>query len=227
MTRATQHRLLAAASVVLLAACSRGESEINDADLTRVDRTAAAAVAARTAPTSYTLAAGTLIKADIADAISSRHAHAGDAFTARVAEDVKSAGGWLAIPAGAAVHGTITAVRPADNTRATGTLTLAVSSVTVAGSRYDIDASIDALETVNVGRGIETVDAARVVGGAAAGAVLGRVIGGNAKGTIIGGVAGGATGAAVSVIMKDMDIVLPAGSHLRLTLRQPLSVMAR
>jgi len=227
MTCATQHRLLAAASVVLLTACSRGESEINDAGLTQVDRAAAAAAAARTAPSSYTLAAGTLIKAEIATAISSRHARVGDAFTARVAEDVRSPGGWVAIPAGSTVHGNITAVRPADNTRSTGTLTLGVSSVTVAGSSYDIDASIDALETVNVGRGIETVDAARVVGGAAAGAVLGRVIGGNAKGTIIGGVAGGATGAAVSVVMKDMDIVLPAGSRLRLTLRQPVSLAAR
>jgi hypothetical protein len=144
-----------------------------------------------------------------------------------VAEDVKSPGGWVAIPAGATVHGTITEVSPAQNTRSTGSLTLGVSSVTVAGSRYDIDASIDALETVNEGRGIETVDAARVAGGAAAGAILGRVIGGNAKGTIIGGVAGGAAGAAVSVAMKDMDIVLPAGSHLRLTLRRPLSLTAR
>jgi len=71
------------------------------------------------------------------------------------------------------------------------------------------------------------VDAARVAGGAAAGAVLGRVIGGNSKGTVIGGVIGGATGAAVSVIMKDMDIVLPAGSHLMLTLKQRLTVMAK
>jgi hypothetical protein len=227
MKHAIPHLLLAATSVVLLAACSRGESEINDADLTQVDRATAAATAAHTAPTSYTLAAGTLIDAEITDAISSRHAHAGDAFTARVAEDVRNPGGWVAIPAGATVHGAITEVSSADNTRSSGTLTLAVSSVTVAGTRYDIDASIDALETVNVGRGIETVDAARVLGGAAAGAVLGRVIGGNTKGTIIGGVVGGTTGAVVSVVMKDMDIVLPAGSHLRLTLRQPLSLTAR
>ena len=226
MKRASQSGLLTATVVVLLAGCNRGESADNPPG-SAVDRPAASAPAARAAPTSYTLAAGTSIEAEIADEISSRHAHAGDAFTARVAEDVRSPGDWVAIPAGATVHGTITEVSPADNTRSTGTLTLAISSVTVAGSLYDMDASIDALETVNEGRGIETVDAARVAGGAAAGAIIGRVIGGNSKGTIIGGVVGGVAGAAVSVAMKDMDIVLPAGSRLRLTLRQPLSLLAR
>ena len=226
MRHATHHAILAMTTVALLAACSRGESADNPAG-SAVNRPAASAPAARAAPTSYTLATGTLIKAEMADAISSRHAHAGDAFTARVSEDVRSAGDWVAIPAGATVHGTVTEVSAADNTRSTGTLTLAVSSVMVAGSMYDMDASIDALETVNEGRGVESVDAARVAGGAAAGAILGRVIGGNAKGTIIGGVVGGAAGAAVSVAMKDMDIVLPAGSRLRLTLRQPLSLKAR
>lgn len=148
-------------------------------------------------------------------------------FTARVVEDVKTAGGWVAIPAGSTVQGTITAVSSAPNARSAGTLTLAVSSVTVRGKTYDLYASIDSLQTVNQGRGIETVDAARVAGGAAAGAILGRVIGGDSRGTIIGGVAGGAAGAAVSVVMKDMDIVLPAGAHLMLTLKQKLTVMAK
>lgn len=226
MKRATAQIRFVASCLALLAACSPGESADNPPG-SAVEKPAAATPAVRAAPTSYTLAAGTLIEAEIVDDINSRHAHAGDAFTARVAEDVRSPGDWVAIPAGATVHGTITEVSAADNTRSTGTLTIAVSSVTVAGSLYDLDASIDALETVNEGRGLETVDAARVAGGAAAGAILGRVIGGNAKGTIIGGVVGGVAGAAVSVAMKDMDIVLPAGSRLTLTLRQPLSLMAR
>ncbi|HSM16626.1 MAG TPA: glycine zipper domain-containing protein, partial [Gemmatimonadales bacterium] len=108
-----------------------------------------------------------------------------------------------------------------------GTLTLRVSCVPVHGKTYDLDASLDSLLTVNEGRGIEPVDAARVGVGAAAGAILGRVIGGNSKGTIIGGAIGGVTGAVVSVVMKDMDVVLPAGSHLMLTLRQRLTVTAR
>lgn len=213
MTSTREHGHLLAIFLVLLAACSMGES---------ADRPASSGD-----PASYTLAVGTLVDAAITEAISSRHRRTGDAFTARVVEDVRNTGGWVAIPAGSTVQGTITEVSPAPNTSSTGTLTLAVSSVTVRGTSYAIDASIDSLETLHQGRGVEGVDAARVAGGAAAGAILGRVIGGNSKGTIIGGVAGGAAGAAVSVAMKDMDIVLPAGAHLMLTLRQRLTVTAK
>jgi hypothetical protein len=204
---------LLAVSMTLLAACSGGE-----------EANAAPDVGSTPAPpTSYTLGAGTSVAAELEDSISSRYAQAGQAFTARVVSDVMT-GGDVAIPAGSIVRGTILEVSPAPNPRSTGTLTLTVSSVTVNGSVYDIDASIDSLRTTEEGRGIEGVDAARVAGGAAAGAILGRVIGGDAKGAIIGGVAGGAAGAVVSVVMKDVDVVLPRGELLMLTLLQPLTV---
>jgi hypothetical protein len=221
MNTMTVRTSLLTISLVLLAACGKGGS----ADRVAGD-SAARSAAAAAAPARYNLAAGTVIDAAISTAISSRQGKVGDAFTASVVEDVKNAGGAVAIPAGSTVHGAITEVSAAPNTRSTGTLTLAVRSVTVGGSSYDLDASIDSLETIHQGRGIEPVDVGRTAGGAAAGAVLGRVIGGNSKGTIIGGVVGGAAGAVVSARMKDMDIVLPAGSHLILTLRQRLTVTA-
>jgi outer membrane lipoprotein SlyB len=95
--------------------------------------------------------------------------------------------------------------------------------VTIDDITYNLDASIDSLQTVNEERGVEKADVARVAGGAAAGAILGRVIGGDTQGTIIGGAVGAVTGAAVSVAVKDMDIALPAGSRLMLTLRRPLT----
>ncbi|MGH7569540.1 MAG: glycine zipper domain-containing protein [Gemmatimonadales bacterium] len=189
-------------------------------------RPAAERPRAPAAPTSYTLAAGTRLDAAVVDSINSRRNKAGDPFTARVVEDVKNAAGRVVIPAGSIVHGTITEVKPAPNPSQTGTLTLAVSSVTVRGATYLVEASIDSLETVHKGRGVEGADAARVGAGAAAGAILGRVIGGNKKGTIIGGVVGAATGAAVSSAVKDVDIILPAGAHLNLTLGKPLTVKA-
>lgn len=185
-----------------------------------------AAPEVKKAPAGITLAAGARIDATMNDTISSRHAHAGDGFTARVVRDVANARGSVAIPVGSTVHGTIRQVSPAPNTKSTGTLTLAVTSVTVRGQSYDVDATIDSLKTISEGRGVEAVDVGRVAGGAAAGAILGQVIAKNPTGTIIGGVVGGATGAAVSVIMKDKDIVLPAGAHLMLTLQQPLKVTA-
>lgn len=201
-------------ALLLFAACSGGEA-------------ADAPAASTTAETTYTLATGTLVDAELLGTISSRDAVAGDVFSARVVRDVTNAAARVAIPAGSLVEGTIIEVSPAQNTRSTGTLTLAIANVAVRGTTYPLEASIDSLETLHEGRGIEAVDAARVAGGAAAGAILGRVIGGDTKGAIIGGVAGGAAGAVVSVIMRDVDIVLPAGSHMMLTLRQPLSVAVR
>jgi hypothetical protein len=214
MTFTTNHGGLLAASLILLAGCSRGESSSIPAG------------SGSSVPTSYTLAAGTQVDATITDAISSRQAKAGDPFTASVVEDV-NADGRVAIPAGSTVQGTITEVSPAPNAGSTGTLTLAVSSVTVRGTTYDVAVSIDSLQTTNEGRGVSAMDAVRVGGGAAAGAILGRVIGGNATGTVVGGVIGGVAGVAVSAAIKDVDIVLPAGTHLMLTLKQRLTVAAK
>ena len=227
MTSLSHGRLLAIA-LVLAAACSKGGA--TPALPGTGDAPTASAKAPAKAPAAsgnVSLAVGSRIDATMNDTISSRHAHAGDAFTARVVRDVKNAGGSVVIPTGSTVHGVIREVSPAPNTKSTGTLTLAVTNVTVRGQSYDLYASIDSLKTISEGRGVEVVDVGRVAGGAAAGAILGQVIAKNPTGTIIGGVVGGATGAAVSVIMKDMDIVLPAGAHLLLTLQDRLTVAAR
>lgn len=229
MTSRTNHARMLGMALAFLTACSKGAAtpELPGSGGTPDQpATTAPARPAKPVRASATLAAGARIHATMNDTISSRHAHAGDAFTARVVRDVKNAGGAVAIPTGSTVHGVIRQVSPAPNTKSTGTLTLAVTNITVRGQSYELNASIDSLKTITEGRGVETVDIGRVAGGAAAGAVLGQVIAKNPTGTIIGGVVGGATGAAVSVIMKDMDIVLPAGAHLTLTLQQPLKVMA-
>src|SRR3989449_6611939 len=156
----------------------------------------------------------------------SRRNHPGDAFTARVVYDAP--GGRVAgVPEGAELHGTIVDVKSAPNPRTPGTLTLTVSSITINGKSYDVQARIDSLETVREGRGISTGDAAKVGVGAIAGGILGRVIGGNTKGTVIGGIVGAAAGAGVAAHSKDSDIVLPAGAHVHITLTKALTVAAR
>jgi hypothetical protein len=173
------------------------------------------------------LPAGTKFDIAAADTITSATAKTGDPFSARVVEDVRNAAGVVVIPAGSVVSGTITEVKPAPNPRTPGTLTLAVSNITVRGTSYPISASIDSVETTHQGRGVTTGDAAKVGAGAVAGAVLGRVIGGNRKGTIIGGVVGGIAGAGAAAHTKDSDIVLPAGAHIIVELTGSLTVAAR
>src|SRR2546425_5552273 len=112
------------------------------------------------APTMYTAPAGTHLDMAVSDTITSRTNHAGDAFTAKVVDDVKDARGHVVIPAGAVVAGTVTAVKPAPNPNEPGALTLAGSSVTVRGTQYDLDARIDSPETPRHRRGVATGGAA-------------------------------------------------------------------
>ena len=218
ITSASWSTLITGLSVAALMACqpSSEAAEPSAALSTKVP----AAVATRTldARREFTLAT--------TETISSRTAKSGDAFTAKVVSDVRDDAGRLAIPAGSVVTGTITDVKSAPNPNSAGTLTLQVSSVTVRGRNYPIEASIDALETEQHGRAISGGDAARVGAGAAAGAIIGQVIGKNTKGTVIGAVVGGAVGAGYAAVTKDSDIVLPAGTHIVVTLTKRLRVNA-
>lgn len=178
------------------------------------------------APSSYTLRAGTEMSLSADDSISTRSAHAGDAFTATVSENVRDASGHVVIPAGSAVSGTIVHADPAPNPRASGQLDLAVTGVTVHGRSYSVTGTVESKDTVMQGRGVTKADAAKVGGGAAIGAVAGRLLGGNKKGTIIGGLAGGAAGAGAASRSRDVDVVLPKGAAIRVRLASSLTVSA-
>ena len=175
-------------------------------------------------PAPLMLAAGTRVPATAGDTISTRNAKAGDPFSATVSQDVKDATGRVVIPAGATVSGTITAAEPAPNPNSSGKIELAVTSVTVRGASYSIDASVVGKDTVMKGRGVTGADAAKVAGGAVAGALVGRLIGKNKKGTLIGGAAGAAAGAAAARQSRDIDIVIPKGAAITLKLNAPLTV---
>jgi hypothetical protein len=178
------------------------------------------------APATRTADAGSFLDLSVSDTLSSRFTKAGDAFTASVVADVKDARGRVVIPVGSVVHGTVVEVKPAPDPRTPGTLTLSLTSVSVGGSSYPIEARIDSVETVRQGRGISGGDAAKVGAGAAAGAILGRVIGKNTKGAVIGGIVGAAAGAGVAAQTKDADIVLPKGAHINATITQAVTVRA-
>lgn len=217
MNGKTVHRAALALSLtlVLLPACSNGDASSMPVPGLEV---------IAKAPVAHALPAGSKLVVSLDDDISSRDHVAGDAFTAQVRYDVADPDGGGVVPAGSVVRGSVTEVSPGAYVNSTGTLTLAVNSLTVDGERYDLDALIDALETTEERRGVEKVGAARTAGGTVAGAILGRVIGGSKKGTIVGVAAGAVTGATISAVVKDTDIVLPAGSHMTLTLNQPLAL---
>ena len=212
---------LAALSIVTVAGCGSKAGQAAEAA-----RAAQAAQAARVPapPATWMLDAGRQFAVATTDTITSRTAKAGDAFSATVLSDVQDARGRIAIPAGAMVNGTVTEVKRASSPSSKGTLTLAVSSVTVRGKRYPIEASIDSLVTEHYGQGITGGDVVKVGAGAAAGAIVGQIIGKNTKGTVIGAVVGAAAGAGYAAATKDSDVRLPAGTHILITLDQRLTI---
>jgi hypothetical protein len=205
--------LMALVSVATFVACkpSGQAAETSTAQRTSVAR-------------ARTLGAGRQFSMATTETISSKTAKSGDSFTATVVADVQDDAGRVVIPSGSLVSGTITDVKSAPNPSTPGTLTLTVNSVAVAGHTYPIDATIDSLDTERHGQGVSGGDVAKVGAGAAAGAVLGRVIGKNTKGAVIGGIMGGIVGAGIAVQSKDSDIVLPAGTHVLVTLASNLTV---
>jgi len=214
LTRTYGINALAALSMVTVAAC--GSKAGQAAEATQVAQVANSQ-RVPAPPATWVLDAGRQFTVATTDTITSRTAKAGDSFSATVLSDVQDARGRIAIPAGAQVNGTVTEV-------SSGTLTLAVSSVTVRGKRYPIEASIASLVPESYGQGINGGDAIKVGAGAAAGAIVGQIIAKNTKGTVIGAVVGAAVGAGVAAATKGSDVRLPAGTHIVITLDQRLTI---
>jgi hypothetical protein len=182
-----------------------------------------ATVKAPAPPAPLTLAAGTRVPLAAQDTITTRGAKAGDAFTAAVSQDVKDVAGRVVLPAGATVAGTIVAA-DAAHANSTGILQLSVTSVTVRGVSYPIDAAVVAMDTVRKGRGVTVGDAEKVGGGAVAGAIVGKLLGKDTKGALIGGAVGAAAGAAVAHETRSIDVVIPKGATITIALTRPLLV---
>jgi hypothetical protein len=171
-------------------------------------------------PVGRTLSAGTAIAAKFDAGISSRTHKAGQTLTGTVASDVKDKSGRTVIPAGAKVHVTITAIHESENKGdKTGKLVLTPTKVVIAGKSYPITGSAKALDRTLKDRKTNAGDVAKVGAGVGAGALLGAAVsGGSTKGAVIGGALGGAVGTQRAIQTQDRDVVVPAGSRLKVTL---------
>jgi uncharacterized protein YfiM (DUF2279 family) len=169
------------------------------------------------------LASGTAISAKFDAGISSRTHKAGQKLTGTVASDVKDKSGHVVIPAGSKVHLTIAAIHESENKGdKTGKLLLTPTMVVIAGHSYPLKGSAVALDRSLKDRKTNGGDLAKVGMGAGAGALLGTAVsGGSTKGAIIGGVAGAAVGTQRAIQTQDRDVVVPAGSRLKVTLGAP------
>lgn len=172
---------------------------------------------------SGTLSSGTAIAAKFDGSISSRTHKAGQKLTGTVASDVKDKSGRVVIPAGSKVHLMIAAIHESERkSDKTGKLVLTPTKVVIAGKSYPLSGSAIALDRTLKDRKTNAGDLAKVGMGAGAGALLGTAVtGGSTKGAVIGGVAGAAVGTQRAIETQDRDVVVPAGSRLKVTLAAP------
>lgn len=215
---------LVALLAVGLAGCAttRADTDEPDVIVTSEEPTATTVGGSAVVPS------GTVLTAKLDQELSVDENKAGDAFTATLSEPVMS-GGSVVVPAGAKIHGQITAVQDEDDSDEYeyDVLKLNFTRLAFDGESYPLQARlIEANPEMQTGRSTgETV--AGVAGGAAAGAILGRIIGGDAKGTLIGAALGAAAGTAIVLGTGDEKAVLDDGSVLKVRTQEQISITRR
>lgn len=171
------------------------------------------------APTRITVPTGTLLSLSLDSALTSKTAKVGDPVRARVTSDV-NVDGRVAIPAGATVAGSvIQVVSGSDRIGGVPTLGISFDRLELAGGR---DVPI-AGEITQSGKSDTGRDTAKIVGGAAAGAILGHQVKGGDKGKVIGGLLGGAIGA-VAAKKTGTEVTMAEGTAMTLALAAPVEV---
>jgi hypothetical protein len=165
-----------------------------------------------------TLPQGTTLVVRTAQPVSTQMAQPGTPIDFVAARDVY-AGGILAIPRGATIHGEVTDVRKAGALTGHPELALKLDAVQLEGNSYPVTANF--FKVRGPGKGGRT--AASAFGGALLGALVGGAFGGG-SGALIGGTAGGLGGTAASAMSHGPQVWIPTESMLTFHLTTPLTV---
>jgi anti-sigma factor RsiW len=174
------------------------------------------------APRILVVPGGTQLSLALASDVSSKTAKVGDAIRARVLSDI-TVDGQVAIAAGTIVAGQVTdVVSGSDKIGGVPTLGLRFDHLEFSGGK-DIPISG---ELTQKGKNDSARDTAKIVGGAAAGAILGHQVKSNTKGKVIGGLLGGAIGA-IAAHETGTEVQLAAGTQLSIALASAVEITAQ
>jgi glycine zipper 2TM protein len=165
---------------------------------------------------------GTQLTLALDSDLSSKTAQPGDPVEGKVANSIVI-DGRVAVPAGSRVSGTVTdVISGSHKIGGIPTLGLAFDSIQLPdGQRVKIDGDL-----VEHGASERGQDSAKILGGAAAGAVLGHQVKNNNGGKILGGLLGGAIGA-IAAQKTGTEVQIAAGTELTISLGQSFQVKGR
>ena len=233
-------RLIAFTGILALsAACSAAPSGTAEAFAAKPAETPAAKPAAaatatpaatRATPTSapaaeyreVTLPAGTVLPVDLETAVGSDISRVEQAVQGRLRAPVRL-NGVEVLPVGTAVSGHVTAAERPGRVKGRGMIAMRFTRIDTPG------AGTSEMRTAAISRlapATKQQDTLKIVGPAAAGAVIGRIAGGKGaarKGAVIGGAAG--TGYVLST--RGKEVRLGKGANLAVRLTSPLTVRVR
>jgi hypothetical protein len=162
--------------------------------------------------------AGTMVRIRVNRLLASDRVKPGDHFDGIVANDVV-AGGFVAIPRGAQVQGTVVDAKSSGAISGRGELSLQLTSVVLGGKIYPV--SSDVWSRKGPDKTGNTVGNA--IGLGAVGALIGAVAGRGA-GAAIGAGAGAAAGVGVSAAEPKGQVVIPPEGMLSFNLSAPATV---
>jgi hypothetical protein len=173
---------------------------------------------AKAVPQTITIPEGTVITVHLGESLSSKSSHAGDGFSATVAEPI-SVDGKTVIEQGAAAQGSVVDAKAMGHFKGGALLEVRLNSVSINGKNTTIHTGMVARSIGGKGKR----STGFIAGGAGAGALIGALAGGG-KGAGIGALAGGGAGTAGAAFTGNKEIVLPAESALNFKLKQSVEV---
>jgi hypothetical protein len=143
----------------------------------------------------------------------------GKVFSAQIARDIVDTAGNVLVPSGSPAE--LMVVDSSDGgTSGTASLDLAVSGMTVSGTRYAVDTETGR-ESGRAGVGANRRTGRLVGGGAILGTLIGAAVGGG-TGAAIGAAIGAAGGGAVQVLTRGNEVRVPAETVMTFRLDAPV-----
>jgi len=176
---------------------------------------AAAAAVTRSALRKGTIPAGTRIVAALQSTVSTKSSDVGQGIKLTTKAPIELGAG-ARIAEGAVIEGQVTHSEGGGRVAGAPELTLRFTQLKIEGRTYPISA-----EPFRVRGKNDAAESAAEIGG---GAVVGGVVGAIAGKTIEGALIGAVLGTGVAVATKGNEIVLPAGTRLRVTIAVPVTV---